>query len=83
MSPINANALALLRSRLSSEAPVHLAGEPGYSVKRWAENAEKPAAAVACPANGNDVAELLAFVQGKGVYNEQLPLDLAIKVRLQ
>ena len=82
MSPIDVKSLSLLRARLSPEASVHLEGEPGYTVKRWAENAEKPAAAVAHPANGHDVAELLAFVQGKGVYSGQVRLDLAIKVRL-
>ena len=57
-----------------------LRGECGYNVKRWADNAEKPAAAVAYPSNARDVAELLAFVQGKSVYKTQSRLDLAIKV---
>ncbi|KAF8600287.1 FAD-binding domain-containing protein [Ceratobasidium sp. AG-I] len=79
MSQIDTSSLALLRCRLSAEASVSLAGEHGYNVKRWAENAEKPAAAVACPANAHDVAELLAFVQGRSVYKMQNRLDLAIK----
>lgn len=80
MSPIDTSALTLLRCRLTPEASVNLQGECGYNVKRWAENAEKPAAAVACPANAHDVVELLAFAQGKGVYQAQTRLDLAIKV---
>lgn len=82
MSPIDARSLLLLRHRLAPEASVNLEGEPGYNIKRWAENAEKTAAAVACPTNAGDVAELLAFVQGRGVYKMQTRLDLAIKVCL-
>ncbi|KAG8720705.1 hypothetical protein FRC08_018404 [Ceratobasidium sp. 394] len=79
MSPIDLNSLEVLRSRLSSTASVHLRGEPGYNVRRWAENAEKPAAAVAYPANVDDIVELLAFVQGKGPYVNQPWLDVAVK----
>ncbi|KAG8716211.1 hypothetical protein FRC09_015973 [Ceratobasidium sp. 395] len=79
MYPIDTNSLRVLRSRLSPTASVHLKGEPGYSIERWAENAEKPAIAVAYPANADDVAELLAFVQGKGLYVNQVRLDVAIK----
>ncbi|KAG8711395.1 hypothetical protein FRC09_020634 [Ceratobasidium sp. 395] len=79
MYPIDTNSLQVLRNRLSSTASVHLRDEPGYSIKRWAENAEKPAIAVAYPANADDVAELLAFVQGKGLYVNQVRLDVAIK----
>ncbi|KAG8771772.1 hypothetical protein FRC12_003416 [Ceratobasidium sp. 428] len=79
MYPIDTNSLQVLRNRLSSTASVHLRDEPGYSIKRWAENAEKPAIAVAYPANADDVAELLAFVQGKGLYANQVRLDVAVK----
>jgi hypothetical protein len=82
MAPIDAQSLATLRHRLSSNALVHLEGEPEYDVKRWSKNTEKPAAIAACPANANDVVELLAFVQGKGVYVKQTRLDVAIKVKI-
>ncbi|KAG8768388.1 hypothetical protein FRC12_005596 [Ceratobasidium sp. 428] len=79
MYPIDTNSLQVLRNRLSSTASIHLRDETGYSIKRWAENAEKPAVAVAYPANADDVAELLAFVQGKGLYANQVRLDVAVK----
>ncbi|KAG9077286.1 hypothetical protein FRC06_008999, partial [Ceratobasidium sp. 370] len=79
MFSIDLSSLEILRNRLSSTASVHLRGEPGYGIKRWAENAEKPAAAVAYPAHVDDVVELLAFVQGKGLYVNQLCLDVAVK----
>ncbi|KAG8737829.1 hypothetical protein FRC10_007756 [Ceratobasidium sp. 414] len=79
MFPIDLDSLEILQSRLSSTASVHLRGEPGYGVQRWAENAEKPAAAVAYPANVDDVVELLAFVQGRGLYVNQSYLDVAVK----
>ncbi|QRV92179.1 FAD-binding domain protein [Ceratobasidium sp. AG-Ba] len=79
MFAINLDALATLRSRLSLGSSVHLKDESGYNVRRWAENAEKPAAAVAYPATIDDVVELLAFAQGKGTYAGQPQLDIAVK----
>ncbi|KAG8730864.1 hypothetical protein FRC10_002314 [Ceratobasidium sp. 414] len=79
MSPINQSALSALRANLSSTASVNLPGDANYSVKRWALNAEKPAAAVACPATPEDVAQILAFVQGKAPYEAQQKLDFVIK----
>ncbi|KAF8600281.1 hypothetical protein BDV93DRAFT_559596, partial [Ceratobasidium sp. AG-I] len=79
MSPIDSAALAALRAALSPSASVNLPGDPNYSIKRWARNAEKPAAAVACPATPEDVAQILAFVQGKAPYGAQEKLALAIK----
>ncbi|KAG8764039.1 hypothetical protein FRC12_008327 [Ceratobasidium sp. 428] len=79
MSPINNSALNALRANLSPKASVALPGEPNYTVKRWAANAEKPAAIVANPATPEDVAQILAFVQSKAPYEEQQKLDLAIK----
>jgi hypothetical protein len=80
MSPINPSALAALRAAVSPSALVCLPGEPGYSTKRWAVNAEKPAAIVACPATPEDIVQILAFVQGKGSYESQNKLEFAIKV---
>ncbi|KAF8600280.1 FAD-binding domain-containing protein [Ceratobasidium sp. AG-I] len=79
MSPIDSSALAALRAALSPSASVNLPDDPNYSIKRWARNAEKPAAAVACPATPEDVAQILAFVQGKAPYGAQKELALAIK----
>ncbi|KAG9084346.1 hypothetical protein FRC07_013665, partial [Ceratobasidium sp. 392] len=79
MSPINESALATLRTNLSPKASVALPGEPEYSIKRWALNAEKPAAAVAYPATPEDVAQILAFVQGKAPYEAQQRIDFAVK----
>ncbi|KAG9098067.1 hypothetical protein FRC06_006845 [Ceratobasidium sp. 370] len=79
MSPINQSALSALRANLSPAASVNLPGDANYSIKRWALNAEKPAAAVACPATPEDVAQILAFVQGKAPYEAQQKLDFAIK----
>ncbi|QRV92187.1 FAD-binding domain protein [Ceratobasidium sp. AG-Ba] len=79
MTPIDESALAKLRTNLSVGACVNLPGEPNYSIKRWAVNAEKPAAAVACPATPEDVAHILAFVQGKEPYEGQQKLNLAVK----
>ena len=80
VSPIDSSALATLRAALSPSAFVNLPGDPDYSIKRWALNAEKPAAAVACPATAEDVAQILAFVQGKAPYAAQEKLALAVKV---
>jgi hypothetical protein len=82
MALIDVHSVETLRCRLSLNASVHLEGEPVYDAKQWGENTEKPAAAVACPANANDVVELLAFAQGKGVYVEQTRLDVTIKVKI-
>lgn len=79
MSSINSSALAALRAALSPSATVNLPGDPDYSVKRWALNAEKPAAAVACPATPEDVAQILAFAQGKAPYEAQPKIALAVK----
>jgi hypothetical protein len=80
MSPIDASALSALRAALSPSASVNLPGDPEYSVKRWALNAEKPAAIVACPSTPEDVAQILTFVQGKAPYDTQQRLGLAVKV---
>lgn len=80
MSPVDNSALALLRKALSSSASVNLPGDPGYSNQRWAVNAEKPAAIVACPATAEDVAQILAYAQGKTPYHAQPMLPLAVKV---
>ena len=80
MSPIDSSALATLRAALSPSASVNLPDDPDYSIKRWALNAEKPAAAVACPATAEDVAQILAFVQGMAPYVTQRKLALAVKV---
>ncbi|KAG9105455.1 hypothetical protein FRC07_009271 [Ceratobasidium sp. 392] len=79
MSPIDESALAALRANLSSKASVALPGEPEYSIKRWALNAEKPAAAVAYPVTPEDIAQILAFVQGKAPYEAQQKIDFAVK----
>ncbi|QRV80538.1 FAD-binding domain protein [Ceratobasidium sp. AG-Ba] len=79
MSPIDNHALSLLRAALSSYATISLPGEPGYSIKRWAANAERQAALVACPATPQDVVHILAFVQGRTPYESQEKLDVAVK----
>lgn len=79
MAPVDPVALATLRTTLSSLATVHLPSDPGYSVKRWAPNSEKPAALVVCPATPDDVVQILAFVQGQAPYQSQLPLEFAVK----
>ncbi|QRV77386.1 FAD-binding domain protein [Ceratobasidium sp. AG-Ba] len=79
MTLIEHSALARLRANLSAGASVNLPGEPNYSIKRWALNAEKPAAVVACPATPEDVAHILAFAQGKTPYQGQPKLHLAVK----
>ncbi|KAF8600285.1 FAD-binding domain-containing protein [Ceratobasidium sp. AG-I] len=79
MSPIDSSALAALRAALSLSASVNLPGDPSYTIKRWALNAEKPASAVACPATPEDVVQILAFVQGKAPYATQQKLALAVK----
>ncbi|CAE6373287.1 unnamed protein product [Rhizoctonia solani] len=79
MSVINPSALELLRKALSSDASVNLPGDPDYSNKRWARNAEKTAAIVTCPATADDVAQIITFAQGKAPYDAQPRLDLAVK----
>ncbi|KAG8726811.1 hypothetical protein FRC11_014443 [Ceratobasidium sp. 423] len=79
MSTVDLSALALLRSALSPEGSIHLPGDPNYSNKRWALNAEKEAAAVAWPATPEDVTQILAFAQGKGPYTSQKRLHIAVK----
>ncbi|KAG8734838.1 hypothetical protein FRC10_011381 [Ceratobasidium sp. 414] len=79
MPSINASALDALRAALSPGATINLPGDASFSTKRWALNAEKPAAVVACPAVPEDVVQLLAFVQGKGAYSAQEQLDFAVK----
>ncbi|CAE6494117.1 unnamed protein product [Rhizoctonia solani] len=79
MSAIDSSALSLLRAVLSPEASVNLPGDPNYSNKRWALNAEKDAAVVACPATPQDVAHILGFAQGKASYTGQKRLHVAVK----
>ncbi|CAE6426406.1 unnamed protein product [Rhizoctonia solani] len=79
MSTIDLSALSLLREVLSPEGSIHLPGDPDYSNKRWAVNAEKNAAAVAWPATPEDVAQVLAFAQGKAPYTSQKRLHVAVK----
>ncbi|KAH7310235.1 hypothetical protein B0J17DRAFT_586382 [Rhizoctonia solani] len=79
MSPVNSPALDLLRKALSPNASVNLPDDPDYTNKRWARNAEKTAAIVTCPATAEDVAQIIAFAQGKAPYNAQPKLDLAVK----
>ncbi|CAE6432648.1 unnamed protein product [Rhizoctonia solani] len=79
MSPVNSSALELLRKALSPNASANLPGDPDYTNKRWARNAEKTAAIVACPATAEDVAQIIAFAQGKAPYDAQPKLDLAVK----
>ncbi|CAE6353171.1 unnamed protein product [Rhizoctonia solani] len=79
MSPINPDCVAHLRSLLSPSASFNLPGDPGYSNKRWAANAERNAAAVSCPATPEDVVQALAFAQGKAPYDSQQLLHLAVK----
>lgn len=76
---VDSSALDLLRKALSSSASVNLPGDPGYSNKRWALNAEKPAAIVACPVTAEDVVHILAFAQGKAPYEVQPAIPLAVK----
>jgi hypothetical protein len=80
MAPIDQTALSALRAALSPSATVNLPGDAEYSIKRWAGNAEKPAAVVACPATAEDVIQILAFVQGRSPYEPQQKLDFAVKV---
>ncbi|KAF8601400.1 FAD-binding domain-containing protein [Ceratobasidium sp. AG-I] len=79
MSSIDTPALSKLRNNLSPQATVNLPSDAEYSTKRWAGNAEKPAAIVACPATPDDVTQILAFVQGKSPYESQQRLDFAVK----
>ncbi|CAE6373309.1 unnamed protein product [Rhizoctonia solani] len=79
MSTIDTSALSLLRKALSHEGSINLPGDPSYSNKRWALNAERVAAAVACPATPEDVAQILAFAQGKEQYAAQKRLHVAVK----
>ncbi|KAG8708335.1 hypothetical protein FRC08_018942 [Ceratobasidium sp. 394] len=79
MSSINVSTLETLRAALSPAATLNLPGDANFSIKRWASNAEKPAAVVACPAVSEDVVEILAFVQGKGAYSAQEKVDFAVK----
>lgn len=81
MSSIDPSALSKLRAALSPSAKVNLPGDPEFSIKRWAGNAEKPAAIVACPATPKDVVQILAFVQGLSPYETQQKIDFAVKVR--
>jgi hypothetical protein len=80
MSTIDSSALSLLRQALSPEGAVHLPGDLKYSNKRWALNAERHAAAVACPATSEDVVQILAFAQGKEPYAAQKRVHVAVKV---
>jgi hypothetical protein len=80
MAQIDSSALDRLRTVLSPSASVNLPGDPDYSNKRWALNAERQAVIVACPATAEDVAQILAFSQGRAPYTAQQKLDLAIKV---
>ncbi|KAG9085899.1 hypothetical protein FRC06_003375, partial [Ceratobasidium sp. 370] len=79
MASVNISALATLRAALSPAASINLPGDATFSTKRWARNAEKPAAIVVCPAVPEDVVQILAFVQGKGAYSAQEKLDFAVK----
>ncbi|CAE6353145.1 unnamed protein product [Rhizoctonia solani] len=79
MSPISSSALELLRKALSPNASVNLPDDPDYTNKRWARNAEKTAAIVTCPVTAEDVAQIIAFAQGKAPYDAQQKLDMAVK----
>ncbi|CAE6494131.1 unnamed protein product [Rhizoctonia solani] len=79
MSPIDSDAVVRIRSSLSPSAAFNLPGDPGYSNKRWALNAERNAAAVACPATPEDVVQVLAFAQGIAPYDSQKRLHIAVK----
>ncbi|KAF8688114.1 oxygen-dependent FAD-linked oxidoreductase family, partial [Rhizoctonia solani] len=79
MPSIDQSALERLRGVLSSNALVNLPGDPEYTNKRWARNAEKTAAIVAYPATAQDVAQIITFAQGKSPYDTQSKLDLAVK----
>ncbi|KAG8726370.1 hypothetical protein FRC12_023464 [Ceratobasidium sp. 428] len=79
MTSLNLHSLTTLRAALSKEATINLPGDATFSTRRWARNAEKPAAVVVCPATPEDVVQTLAFVQGKGGYSTQEKLDFAVK----
>ncbi|QRV77381.1 FAD-binding domain protein [Ceratobasidium sp. AG-Ba] len=79
MPSISPTALATLRAALSPSAAVYLPEEDGYSTKRWAVNAEKPAALVACPVTSEDVVQILTFTQSKGPYAAQEKIGFAVK----
>ncbi|QRV92198.1 FAD-binding domain protein [Ceratobasidium sp. AG-Ba] len=79
MTSLNLSALAALRDALSPSSSINLPGDASFSTKRWALNAEKPAAIVVCPATSQDVAQILAFVQGQGPYSAQAKLDFSVK----
>ncbi|KAF8716553.1 oxygen-dependent FAD-linked oxidoreductase family, partial [Rhizoctonia solani] len=78
MSIIDSSALSLLRQTLSPGV-IHLPDDPKYSTKRWALNAERQAAVVACPATPEDVVQILLFAQGKEPYAAQKRLHVAVK----
>ncbi|QRW20030.1 FAD-binding domain protein [Rhizoctonia solani] len=78
MSIIDFSALSLLRQTLSPGV-IHLPDDPKYSTKRWALNAERQAAVVACPATPEDVVQILLFAQGKEPYAAQKRLHVAVK----
>lgn len=80
MTPIDSTSLECLRAALSPSATVNLPSDIGYSNSRWALNAEKHAAVVACPVTPTDVAHILAFAQGRGPYDTQHPLPIVVKV---
>ncbi|KAB5588564.1 FAD binding domain-containing protein [Ceratobasidium theobromae] len=80
MPLVDQTALDRLRASLSPSATVNLPGEPGYSIKHWALNVERPAAVVACPATAEDVVQILTFAQGKAPYKSQQKLHLTVKV---
>ncbi|QRV92197.1 FAD-binding domain protein [Ceratobasidium sp. AG-Ba] len=79
MSSLDLSALAALHDALSPSASISLPGDVSFSTKRWALNAEKPAAIVVCPATSQDVAQILAFVQCQGPYSAQAKLDFSVK----
>ncbi|KAH7310231.1 hypothetical protein B0J17DRAFT_724899 [Rhizoctonia solani] len=79
MPAIDISTLSLLRESLSPEGFIHLPGDPDYSNKRWALNAEKEAAAVAWPATPEDVVQILAFAQGQAQYAAQQQLRIVVK----
>ncbi|KAG9119802.1 hypothetical protein FRC07_005006 [Ceratobasidium sp. 392] len=79
MALLSVPAIANLRTALSPESTINLPGDATFSTRRWARNAEKPAAVVVCPATPEDVVQALAFVQGKGAYSGQQKLDIAVK----
>ncbi|CAE6414239.1 unnamed protein product [Rhizoctonia solani] len=79
MPTIDPSAFSLLRESLSPQGSIHLPGDPDYSNKRWALNAEKDAAAVAWPATPEDVIHILTFAQGQAPYTSQKRLHIAVK----